>query len=349
MVKKSKKRSGKKRRNDKSKEHKSFLNSRIGFVILALVVAFTSFMMYKATTDYDLVFCDDNIFVLDFYQFNRDPGNYIETFKKTVGVSYYRPMLIVTFMIDAQRGEVNPGVYRQTNLILHILASILVFSLLIKLGYQRIVSFFFSLIFTLHPILTPSASWISGRNDSLLAIFIISSFMLYLKFHESKKRIGLYFSLHLFFFACAVFTKEIATVLPLVVLSYIIIIQKDRLLTRENIILGSAYAIIGAIWFWMRSSATLDVPNPDEFGIEPFFINFPTLFAMLGKIFLPVKMIALASYEMFTIITGIIVFAGIAIAVFMVKGVNKRRVLFGTIWFFILLVPLVFYQDSSRW
>ncbi len=319
------------------------------FVVLASVlsIAIVGYILYSGTIKYNLVFCDDNIFVLNFNNFNKNVDNIKTSFEKTVGTTYYRPMLNVSFIYDALRAdpsiplEQTAPVYRATNVYLHLLASCLVFLLFVKLKYPLVPSLLFGMLVVVHPILTPAAAWISGRNDSMITIFIVTSFILFLFYIESKTvwRV-IILPLHLLFFALSIFTKEIAFVYPLVCISYVWFFKKDRHIFRMKYIIATiGWFVVGFIWFFMRLAAIENIKNPDEIGLGPILINFPTLFAMMGKIFFPVKMIALSSYEWFSIATGAVVIVALTVYLIKSKKLDKNKSFFGILWFALFLLP----------
>ncbi|TAL69153.1 MAG: tetratricopeptide repeat protein [Bacteroidetes bacterium] len=341
--------SGKKRNSDSSKlifkqktEKKETDRKKVLIVIgSALLLIIAGFVLYNGVLKYNLVFCDDNIFVNNFYGFNSDIHNIKTSFEKTVGTTYYRPLLNVSFILDAVRGGMEPYVYHQTNLILHLLGACLVFLLLIKLKYPVLPSFLFGLFLMIHPIITPSAAWISGRNDSMITIFVALSFILFLFYIDANIQWKIILlPLHLVFFAASIFTKEIAFVFPALCISYVFFFRKDKNLFRKRyIIAGIGWLVVGFIWFFMRLKAIENVKNPDEIGLHPILTNLPTLPAMLGKIFLPVKMIALSSFEMFSIVSGIIVILLITFYFIKSKKLDKKKAFFGVLWFALFLLP----------
>ncbi|MBI5325057.1 MAG: hypothetical protein HZB41_07280, partial [Ignavibacteriae bacterium] len=327
----------------KQKNIKTETDWRKVFIVAgsALLIIIAGFILYNNVLKYNLVFCDDNIFVNNFYGFNSDINNIKTSFEKTVGTTYYRPMLNVSFILDAVRGGMEPWVYHQTNLIFHLLASCLVFLLLIKLKYPLIPSIFFGFFILIHPILTPSAAWISGRNDSMITIFVALSFILFLFYIEANTQWKMILlPLHLLFFAASIYTKEIAFVFPAVCIAFVFFFRKEKNLFRTKyIIAGTGWLVVGFIWFFMRLKAIENVKNPDEIGLNPILKNLPTLPAMVGKIFLPVKMIALSSFELFSIITGIIVIILITVYLIKSKKLDKNKAFFGVIWFALFLLP----------
>ncbi len=382
---------------DKGKIKQIFLFSAI---ILAL-----AFLVYSRAATYTLVHCDDNIFVLDYKDFNYELSNITKTFNQTLGTTYYRPLLASSFVIDANigkqlaqanqnkeeesvfinaigfvynsilnisfllhnpeftkaagntldgfannliTGSTDPRVFHVTNLLIHLFSSLLVFLFLIRLDYPVFTSFFFSLLFTVHPVLTPAASWISGRNDSLITFFVLISFMFLISFLNLQKRrydnkdyvkLGVYFIFHLFFFAGALFTKEIGGVLPVVAFAYILLYRKEKLFAPKNFILVAGWSLVVIIWYAMRYEATKGLNNPDTIGLDAFVKNYPTIAALLGKIILPIKMIALSNYEWFSITCGIIVILLALVAFVYLRGFDKSKALFGVTWFVIFLFP----------
>lgn len=341
-------------------------NKMLTYTLMAIIVGAVAFMLYYKTIDYSLVYCDDNIFVMDYQDFNKDIDNIWKNFDRTFGTSYYRPILGMSFVIDAyfgidlelEGGHINPIPFHYSNVLFHVIGSILVFIFLVQLRYNTIAVFFFSLIFAVHPILTPAASWISGRNDSMITIFILLSFMTNIAYYRSKNPLSKYpiLLLHLLFFAMALFTKEIATMYTLLVVGYNLFFREGILdkssgkyklniknfFSKENLILAAGWMVVGLIWNNLRTKAFTGITNPDEIGLSAFIKNLPTPFAMIGKIFLPVKMIALSTFEMFSILSGALIIIGLIVLAFKIKDVRKRHIMFGLTWFLLFLGPTLF-------
>src|SRR5438132_5229192 len=95
--------------------------------------------------------------------------------------SFYRPLQTVSFMLDALIGGPKPFIYHLTNLVLHIVCSLCVLWVLLTLSYQRLSSLLLALLFALHPMFVPMVAWVPTRGDLLLTIFVIVSFILFIK------------------------------------------------------------------------------------------------------------------------------------------------------------------------
>ncbi len=333
-------------------------NELLLILLYSFVIVLSGYLLYKPATDYKLVYCDDNIFLQDYYYLNKDYDNIYTVFSKSMGTSYYRPMLNVSIIVDTQMSlekqfpnvdpnlvnprSITPEIFHRTNLIYHLLASLLVFIFFIKIGYDILPSFLFSLLVVVHPLLTPAAAWISGRNDSMITIFILLSFI-FMKFYFEKDKVSQYifYLLHIIFFGFALFTKEIAAFFPFVIFAYLFFFEKRKkhIFDSKYIALVIGEFIMGMIWYIMRYKAITGIYNPDTIGIDALPDTYLTIPALIGKFFLPIKMIALASYETFTIVTGLIFITAIVVYLIKSKKLDKDKAYFGLIWFVLLLFP----------
>jgi protein O-mannosyl-transferase len=319
--------------------------SKIRILLFSVVILAAGTLVYVKTISYDYVYCDDNKFVVDQYPFNKNISNVLTSFRNTLGTTFYRPILTTSFIIDANIGGLNPGAYHRTNVIIHLFGSCLVFFTLLIMGYPDIVSCLFSLFFTIHPVLTPAVAWIPGRNDSLTAIFILLSFLSFIRFLKSNK--WPHFVLHIIFFAISLFTKEIALVFPAICLLFITLYKKEKLISKRNLFFIFIWIAVATTWFVMRSAATANIENPDTIGLIALANNCFSVAAFIGKIFLPVKMIALSNIESFSLISGIVFMALITAMIIGLKKLDKSKALFGASWFLLFILPTLFIRIAN--
>lgn len=142
--------------------------------------------------------------------------------------AFYRPAQALSYMLDFFLYKFNPAGYHLTSIFLHIFASLLAYKLFLLLIRDSAVSFFAALLYSVSPLWVESVSYISGRADILMAIFIISSFILFL-----KERI----LLSLVFYIFALFSKEASLAYPLILILYMAVFAR----WRKN----DAYTLIG--------------------------------------------------------------------------------------------------------
>ena len=103
----------------------------------------------------------------------------------------------------------------------------------------------------------------------------------------------------------SLFTKETAVLFPVLCVLFIWFYRKERLFIKANITLMAGWMAAAVLWWILRSSAIADIINPDTIGLRALFQNYPTFAAILGKIFVPIKMGVLASFESLSILCGI--------------------------------------------
>ncbi len=134
-------------------------------------------------------------------------------FPSTTGGLYYRPMLVISFMIDKLMLGLIPALMHLENVLLHLANAVLVFFLTRHLLPENTRDNSFAplaagLLFGLHPIATESVNWISGRTDVLAGSFLLLSIFFLLKYLESGGYKYIFFSITVFL--AGAFTKDTA-------------------------------------------------------------------------------------------------------------------------------------------
>ena len=310
------------------------------------LIILLGFLVYLPSLFFNFTYLDDNVLILGNYHFLRNISNIFEAFKQQVfpiqssPAFYYRPMLTISYMLDAQLGELSLFRYHLTSLIIHLINSCLVFYLLKKLNYKKNISLFFSVIFAIHPVLTQATAWLPGRNDSLLALFVLASFIFFVKFLESEKI--KHFLLHVLFFASALFTKEIAIFLPILIIVYFCLIYKEKLLWHHKLKFIFGWIFIFLIWFILRRSA-LSTGIPKETNIfemiKSVFAGLPALVQYIGKIIFPFNLSVLPIIKDTTFVYGIIAIILLILGLIFSKTKRFNFIIFGLIWFLMFLLP----------
>ena len=141
-----------------------------------------------------------------------------------------------------------PYGYHGQNILWHVLSTLLLYRVFLRLSKDRSVSFLGALFFAVHPIHVESVANISNRKDLLCMSFSLISFLSYINFVEGQKKVMWGF---LFFVAwfLALNSKQVAIVLPFTFLIYeFLYLQKEKrwLLKRPLLLLLVVSA--GAFW-----------------------------------------------------------------------------------------------------
>jgi len=226
--------------------------------------------------------------------------------------NYYRPLVNITYGIDAKIWGLNPFGFRLTNLLFHLATCLLLLKVLELHPHAKAGRYTAVLLFGLHPASTEAVSWIASRNNILVTMFGLASLYCYIR----RSRTGSRWSgaLAMICFTLALLCKEFAIMLLPILVLY------DQLLAEPRSPLGRrlwGYATFGLIilvyLFLRRFALEAVVPLPDAdharqalfwapflivsnlrivlfpFGLHNFMVSYPgevlgpaTLFAFVG-------------------------------------------------------------------
>ncbi len=310
------------------------------FYYLAIIVI--AFSLYLKSLFFGYSYSDDNIWILNHYFILKDFSYLPQFFTQPdfVGHIFYRPILCLSFMVDAHFYGTEPLGYHLTNIVMHVISTGLLFIILNKLHYNKEISFLMSLIFLVHPVLTNAVVWIPGRTDSLLAMPLLSSFILFMEYVEKRKIV--YLLGHFLLFIVALLTKELAVILPVICFLYIVFIEKaGSIFTKNKWIIGGWILSVGG-WLWVR---TLILKHALGNGVSPslaiktILSNGSAFLTYLGKIIFPINLSVSPIPVDMSLIYGVI--AVIILSSLLIVSKHKRNnyILFGMSWFVVFLVP----------
>ena len=145
---------------------------------------------------------------------------------------------MLSFAFNYFFSGLSPHSYHLINILLHFLNAVLLYLLLEtflkELSLCRRLGL--TLIFCLHPINTEAITYISSRSVTMCAFFILSGLYSYIRWRQDKKPYFLILSLASYILA--LMTKEIALILPMLIITYEFIYNKNFWKERKEIILG---------------------------------------------------------------------------------------------------------------
>ncbi|MBI5020496.1 MAG: tetratricopeptide repeat protein [Ignavibacteriales bacterium] len=199
------------------------------------ILSLCTLFIYGITVTYDFVNYDDYYLVSQNESFLKNPGNIIASFSTSAFTSwrqesiYYRPILLISYILDYQIWKLNPAGYHATNIILHLITVAFIFFLFNSLSKQIWLALIAALFFAVHPINVESVAWIAGRNDILLALFVVLMIYWYHLHYEVEEKSNRYFILSVVAFSLALFTKESAAFYLALIPLYELVIKKEPL------------------------------------------------------------------------------------------------------------------------
>jgi protein O-mannosyl-transferase len=286
---------------------------------------------------------DDKIFIIEFQPLISKLSNMLSLFQRGVFNAtqdyYYRPVLMLSFMLDAQVAGISPKFYHFINILLHLISASLFYLLMIKLNIKNITAFVLAMIFIVHPVLTQAVVWIPGRNDSLLAVFGLLSILCLIRY--SKEKNLLYLLLHFFFLMISLLTKETAIVIPLISATYILLLSEERKAISVWIYLIIGWLACIGTWFLLRSLYTISKKGFLSGVFSDAYEKVQIFLGYLGKIFFPFNLSVFPIPEDTSVTSGLLVLALLSALIWFSKDKNPAMMLFGFSWFLIFLLPVL--------
>ncbi|WP_195155967.1 hypothetical protein [Halococcus agarilyticus] len=166
---------------------------------------------------------------------------------------FYRPVASVTYAIDHALWGLSPFGYHLTNLVLHVVATVLAVIAIADVTGRPLAGYLTGLLFTVHPVTVEVVPVIARRQDVLLTVFVLGTVSLFVRWHRRWRRhraenrgwtLRPYRPLvaALAGYALALGSKETALMVPVLVGVWAVLHgSHDR--ARER--LGNAFAAVG--------------------------------------------------------------------------------------------------------
>jgi Flp pilus assembly protein TadD len=319
------------------------------FAVLGLIIL--SFAAYLNALSNTFVF--DDVYVISGNYFIRDWKNFWGLFTSKYfaasGELSYRPVVTLSYFVDYSLWHLNPMGYHLTNIVLHTLNSTILFFLVQRMVRNTPVAFLASLFFICHPVLSEVVNAISYREDLLAATFFITAFILYIKLLDFNK--FYLYPLSLLSYLFALFSKEMAITLPLLIFFFDYLIGSCRAFTNRILRFYLGYIIVTIFYLLVRFRW---FHNPVESGVsysqENLWFNFLTMSKVAASyiklLFFPMNLnadyivpVATSPWDMSFILSLLLI---ISIAVIGCRlFFHSKFLFFSLLWFFVALLPVL--------
>jgi protein O-mannosyl-transferase len=311
-----------------------------------LIIVITS-AFYVQNLKFNYAYLDDNLIVFTNYNqinsLSKIPAAFTSGYLLD---NYYRPLIIISFIIDTVIAGQSSMMYHATNILIHIIFTLLVFRLLLKFKIKQSIALFCALIFALHPINLNAVSWIAGRNDLIAGLFSILSILSFINYIQTEK--WFYFITHQLFFLLAMFSKEIGVVIPAAILTYLFFFNKEYLRDKRKIIrLIITWGILGISYLYVRLFVA-DVYTNGKVGLSVFLKNLYILFEYIAKIFYLPGIMPLYLKDYSLIIIGIVTAIFIISLVILKKKYLDKQFMWGLIFFLIFIIPSLLVIQQTK-
>ncbi|MDO8684801.1 MAG: tetratricopeptide repeat protein [Armatimonadota bacterium] len=265
--------------------------------------------------------------------------------------SNWHPLTWLTHIIDYQLYRLQPAGHHLTNLLLHILNTLLLFLVISRMTGYIWRSAFVAALFAIHPLHVESVAWIAERKDVLSTFFWMLTMLAYIRYSKSPN-VRRYIPV-LLLYALGLMAKPMLVTLPIVLLllDYWPLRRyegekKQNLwhFVQEKIPLFILAAASSVITFLVQrnSGAVMELEiNPVGERIANAVVSYA---GYMGKMLWPAKLGLYYPHPCATpptsLAIGLIVFAGLFTLAFLAR---RRYPYFtiGWLWYVGTLVPVI--------
>jgi tetratricopeptide (TPR) repeat protein len=250
------------------------------------------------------------------------------------------PLNITFFQSD-------PFVYHATNILLHVLNSMLVLVIFLLLTEQSGVSLIVSVLFAVHPMHVESVAWVTERKDVLFAFFFLWGVAAYCWYVRRSVRSG--YALALVCFVLAFLSKSMAVSFPAVLL--LVDYHAGRHFDRRLLIRYVPFWLLAAVFSFVTFAGQYSPSMRSSLTLYDFLVHCMVaahnVFFYLGKLFAPVHLVSI--YPMTvpngSAPSGVVQYAPLALMLVTV-GIGylaraNRKILFGAGLFAVTLLPVI--------
>ena len=198
---------------------------------------------------------------------------------------HYWPLTYTTFWLEHKIWGLEPSGYHVVNVLLHLLNSLLVWRLLLRLAVPG--AWIAAAVFAVHPLHVESVAWIIERKDVLSGLFYLTAVLVWLRFLQQPRpwRYGL----ALLLFAAGLLSKSVVVTLPVALL----IVQwwkTDRITKKDLQRLAPFFLVallITALDLYAYHLGRIDLDDLDYSWPERVLIASRALWFYAGKLVWP--------------------------------------------------------------
>ena len=211
----------------------------------------------------------------------------------------YQPFTMLSLAIDYQLGGGKPFAFHLTNVLLHLLNTILVFVVVRRLMNEPRIALIAAALFGVHTLHVESVAWITERKDVLYALFYLLALWQYMVYIESQKLKNLAFALILM--VCSLLSKGMAV--ALVPTLFLIDLYLGRSKELKKVLLEKLPFFAVALFFgWLalqgQSSSEAMAGDLGQGTTRQIAFAGYAFWVYLAKMLVPIKLSAVYSYPL---------------------------------------------------
>jgi len=269
--------------------------AKIHYRVWLLITCIITFVVYSGIIKGDFV-SDDYQYIVNNPYIKNFSWEGIKAIFSNSYFSNYHPITTLSWAFEYKIWQLNPKPYHLTNLILHLLNTILVFFFFKRLINRINVSLIITVLFAIHPMHVEAVCWISQRKDLLYTMFFLLSLSFYLRFLTSKKLSIYLFSL--LFFIFSLLSKSMAVTLPLLL---ILIDYYKSTITIKSLLNKIPFFVLSLVFGILALHTQQDVRFDTDFTpvfsfVDRLFLVCYAICIYLVKLILPIGLVLFHYY-----------------------------------------------------
>jgi len=332
----------------------------LSLITLAIILFFWKFLFFG--------FASDDFFHLWAARFNNF-NNFINFFSfgyslNEINYTFYRPLTThVYYGLINKFFNLNPFPYHVVSLTIHIFNTLLVYKLFKLIAQEKIPRFAYlaAIFYGFNPSHAVTIGWAGVFQEIGVTFFILLSILFFYKNLIHTKQ--LYFFASIGFFILALFSKEVAIILPFFLVLVVLFTdpKKNFLKTLPFFIVLIIYSYMRFIIYkFVQTEGYTFIINSQALntlrwhiwwalGFPEIFTNFIgsklTLNSRLWTEFLKESLIV---FPLFIILNFSIIFSTVAIAKKKIEGIFDKRVVLFASMYIIFLLPVIFLPQNKH-
>ncbi len=247
----------------------------------AALIIVLGFIVYSNSLNGAFIWDDEYLIQNNIYI--KSWSGFPDIFTKDIGAgvghrfNFYRPLQMLTYIIDYSLWKSNVKGYHLGNVLFHILAALAIYWLITILSKDKLLSLITSLLFVVHPVHTEAVSYISGRSDSLALCFMLLTIIFYIR-NLDAKRLSIYLCM-IISYTGALLSRENSLILPVLLLLFHYTFRKKFSLKQFL-----PLAVLAGIYITLRMTL-LDFRMPSPIPPGTFLQRLPGFFVAISNYF----------------------------------------------------------------
>ena len=331
--------------------------------LLGSVLAMTA-LLFAATVRFEFVYDDQTQIVRNtlIQSWSFVPGYFRGhqwlTLFPNASANYYRPMNFLWFRVNDALFGLQPAGWHAVAILLHLLATALVFDIARRVTGRPLVAAVASLLFGIHPTRHEVVAWVSGTTESLWAVFFLLAFLAYLKSREQDR--VRWIAISCACYGAALLAKETAIVLPIVIFTHAwlygtVASADDRgetgwLRLRSCGALSAIYGMVAVSYLALRITVLHGFEHPQShISLGTLLLTVPSVvFFYVRQWVLPMHVgefydLPLWShFDVLHVLAPLLALVALAaILWFARKSLGSREVAFAVVWMIAPLLPVL--------